>query len=164
MNLPDAPIANEGFFATHFFTVSDQDKSKDFYVRILGGKVINPCCIKLANTWIILNSGGGPTPDTAVSSAFEACVSRLCVHALDPLRSPCGSHEWIRKVLRLPRNLVVFELHDAHGVGRLAVICQDEFGDPKIAAANDSPDGKPLVARLTGALALYVTSTAGSLA
>jgi hypothetical protein len=66
MNLPDAPIAHEGFFATHFFTVSDLDKSKDFYVRILGGKVIkpdNPCYIKLANTWIILNSGGGPTPD-----------------------------------------------------------------------------------------------------
>ncbi len=46
--------------------MSDQEKSKDFYVRILGGTVIkpdNPCYIKLANTWIILNSGGGPTPD-----------------------------------------------------------------------------------------------------
>jgi hypothetical protein len=66
MNLPDAPIAHEGFFATHFLTVRDQEKSKDFYVRILGGKVIkleNPCYIKLANTWMILNSGGGPTPD-----------------------------------------------------------------------------------------------------
>jgi hypothetical protein len=28
MNLPDAPIANEGFFATHFFVVRDQEKSK----------------------------------------------------------------------------------------------------------------------------------------
>jgi hypothetical protein len=65
MNLPDAPIAHEGFFATHFFPLRDQGKSKDFYLRILGGKVIkpdNPCYIKLANTWIILNSGGGPTP------------------------------------------------------------------------------------------------------
>jgi len=46
--------------------VRDQQKSKDFYVRILGGKVIkseNPCYIKLANSWLILNSGGGPTPD-----------------------------------------------------------------------------------------------------
>ena len=37
----------------------DQEKSKDFYVRILGGNVIkpeNPCYNKLANTWIILNS------------------------------------------------------------------------------------------------------------
>jgi hypothetical protein len=33
MNLPDAPIAHEGFFATYFVTMSDQDKSKDFYVR-----------------------------------------------------------------------------------------------------------------------------------
>ena len=66
MGLPDKPIAQEGFFATHFFTVRDQEKSRDFYVRILGGKVIrpeNPCYIKLANSWLILNSGGGPTPD-----------------------------------------------------------------------------------------------------
>jgi catechol 2,3-dioxygenase-like lactoylglutathione lyase family enzyme len=80
MNLPDAPIANEGFFATHFFTVRDQEKSKDFYVRILGAKVIkaeNPCYIKLANTWIILNSGGGPTrqargsPRNSVASQYR---------------------------------------------------------------------------------------------
>jgi hypothetical protein len=48
MNLPDAPITHEGCFAPHFFTVRDQEKSKDFYVRILGGKVIkpgNPCYI-----------------------------------------------------------------------------------------------------------------------
>jgi hypothetical protein len=38
LNLPDAPIAHEGFFVTHFFTVRDQEKSKDLYVRILGGK------------------------------------------------------------------------------------------------------------------------------
>jgi hypothetical protein len=46
--------------------VKDQGKSKDFYVRVLGGKVIkpeNPCYVKLANSWSILNSGGGPTPD-----------------------------------------------------------------------------------------------------
>jgi hypothetical protein len=88
----------------------------------------------------------------------------LCVHPFDPLSTPCGSHEWIRKVLCFPRNLVVPELHDAHGLGRLAVICQDEFGDPKITAANDSSDGKVLLARLAGALVLYVASTAGSLA
>jgi hypothetical protein len=65
MNLPDAPVAQEGFFVTHFLAVKDLEQSRDFYVRILGGKVIkpeNPCYIKLANSWIILNSGGGPTP------------------------------------------------------------------------------------------------------
>src|SRR6202453_4099116 len=90
--------------------------------------------------------------------------SRSCVHTFDQLSAPCGSHECIRKVLCFPRNLVAPELHDAHGVGWLAVICQDEFGDPKITAANDSLDRKPLFARLTGALVLYVASTAGSLA
>ena len=66
MNLPDAPIAQEGFFVTHFFTVKNQAKSQDFYVRILGGKVIKPenlCYTKLVNSWVILNSGGSPTPD-----------------------------------------------------------------------------------------------------
>ena len=37
-------------------------------------------------------------------------------------------------------------------------------GDLWVTAANDSPDGKPLFARLTSALALYIPSTAGSLA
>jgi hypothetical protein len=42
MNLPDAPIAHEGFFAgrtsfTHFFYVKRPGKSKDFHVRILSG-------------------------------------------------------------------------------------------------------------------------------
>jgi lactoylglutathione lyase len=71
MNLPDAPIAHEGFFATYFFTVSDQEKSEDFYVRILGGKVIkpdSPCYIKLANTWLILNSGVAQPPTRQRSS------------------------------------------------------------------------------------------------
>jgi catechol 2,3-dioxygenase-like lactoylglutathione lyase family enzyme len=66
MNLPEAPVPQEGFFVTHFLTVTNQVKSREFYAGILGGKVVapeNPCIIKLANTWIILNNGGGPTPD-----------------------------------------------------------------------------------------------------
>jgi hypothetical protein len=66
MKSPDAPIAIKGFFVTHFLTVKDQARSQEFYVGILGGKVVkpeNPCYIKLENSWIILNSGGGPTPD-----------------------------------------------------------------------------------------------------
>src|ERR1700758_3787237 len=97
-------------------------------------------------------------------SLANSRATRLCAHPFDPLRAPCGSHEWIRKILRFPRNLVVPELHDADRVGRLAVIGQDEFGDPKITAANDSSDSKPLFARLTSALVLYVASTAGPLA
>ena len=70
LNLPGAPIAHEGLFVTQFFTVRDQEKSKDFYVRILGGTVIkpeNPCYVKPANSWIVLNSGG-PHPTHPKSS------------------------------------------------------------------------------------------------
>ena len=66
MNLPNAPVPSEGFLVTHFLTVSDQVKSREFYAGILGGQVLSPespCIIKLANSWIILNNGGGPTPD-----------------------------------------------------------------------------------------------------
>ena len=66
MKLPSAPVPSEGFLVTHFLTVSDQAKSRDFYAGIFGGQVLspeNPCIIKLANSWIILNSGGGPTSD-----------------------------------------------------------------------------------------------------
>ena len=66
MDLPDAPIPQEGLFVTHFLTVADQAVSRAFYEDVLGGKVVaadNPTIIKLANSWIILNAGGGPTPD-----------------------------------------------------------------------------------------------------
>jgi len=55
MTLPDAPIAEEGFFVTYFLTVADQARSKEFYAGVLGGKVVSdadPSYIKLANSWI----------------------------------------------------------------------------------------------------------------
>jgi hypothetical protein len=39
MNLPDAPIAQEGLSATPFFTVRDQEKSTVWNVEFLGGKI-----------------------------------------------------------------------------------------------------------------------------
>lgn len=66
MDLPEAPVPTDGVLVTHFLTVRDQAKSRHFYEGILGGRVVapeNPCIIKLSNSWIILNSGGGPTPD-----------------------------------------------------------------------------------------------------
>ena len=91
-------------------------------------------------------------------------VSRLRVHPFDPLSAPGARFERIRKVLRFPCNLPAAELHDAHGVGRLTVICQDVFGDPKITAATDSPHSETLFTRLVSTCDLYVASTADSLA
>jgi catechol 2,3-dioxygenase-like lactoylglutathione lyase family enzyme len=55
-----------GFVLTHFLTVADVARSADFYARVLGGQVIRsgePTILQVANSWIILNVGGGPTDD-----------------------------------------------------------------------------------------------------
>ena len=62
----DLPAPTEGFLATLFITVRKVARSRDFYSRVLGGKVVleeNPCIVKLANSWILMNPGGPPTPD-----------------------------------------------------------------------------------------------------
>src|SRR5581483_6617377 len=89
---------------------------------------------------------------------------RLRLHSLDPLSAGYGSNQGVREILRLAGNHVVPELHDAHGVGGLAVIGEDKFGYPQITAADDSPDGKALFVGLTGALTQYVTPAASALA
>jgi len=42
MSLPDAPVARSGFFVSHFLTVSDQEKSKAFYIGVSDGKLVKP--------------------------------------------------------------------------------------------------------------------------
>ncbi|MFL6392693.1 MAG: VOC family protein, partial [Nitrososphaeraceae archaeon] len=55
----------EGFVLTHFLTVADIERSAEFYLRIFGGKIIRsqPTIIQIANSWLVLNVGGGPTDD-----------------------------------------------------------------------------------------------------
>jgi lactoylglutathione lyase len=56
----------DGFIVTHFLVVSDQDRSRDFYTKVFGAQVVrerDPVILRLANSWLILNGGGGPTDD-----------------------------------------------------------------------------------------------------
>jgi catechol 2,3-dioxygenase-like lactoylglutathione lyase family enzyme len=60
------PAPSEGLLVSLFLTVRDVVRSRHFYSEVLGGEVVlaeNPCTVKLANSWIIMNPGGGPTPD-----------------------------------------------------------------------------------------------------
>ena len=66
MNPDDFPAPKRGFVLTHFLVVSDQDRSREFYRSLFDGKVLverDPVIMKVANTWLILNVGGGPTDD-----------------------------------------------------------------------------------------------------
>ncbi len=66
MSSNEFPAPTEGFVLTHFLVVSDQDRSRDFYQSLLGGTVVlerDPVIIRIANSWLILNVGGGPTDD-----------------------------------------------------------------------------------------------------
>ena len=60
----------EGFTVAHFITVADIERSAEFYKKVFGGNIVSrgdqkgaPAYIKIANTWLIVNVGGGPTPD-----------------------------------------------------------------------------------------------------
>lgn len=60
------PVPEQGLVLTHFLTVRDVVRAREFYAGVLGGEVVleeNPCIVKVANTWLIMNPGGGPTPD-----------------------------------------------------------------------------------------------------
>jgi catechol 2,3-dioxygenase-like lactoylglutathione lyase family enzyme len=66
MNPEDFPAPQQGFVLTHFLVVADQDRSREFYRTVFGGQVVlerDPVIMRVANSWLILNVGGGPTDD-----------------------------------------------------------------------------------------------------
>ena len=133
MNLPDAPIASEGFFVTHFLTVKDQEMSMDFYVRVLGGKMIkrkDPCYIKLVNSpdkpEVVLEA---PADLNRVSSFLNLRVADIwacyqqwrakgAVFLTEPLANPDG-WEW-RCYMRDPDGYII-------EVGQYTQLALDHF-------------------------------------
>jgi predicted enzyme related to lactoylglutathione lyase len=60
----------DGFSVAHFLTVADIERSARFYETVFGGRILSsgnksgaPGAIQIANTWLVVNVGGGPTPD-----------------------------------------------------------------------------------------------------
>jgi catechol 2,3-dioxygenase-like lactoylglutathione lyase family enzyme len=59
----------------HFIVSDDVERSRRFYTEVLGGRTVvsgetvagrevdNVTYVALANTWVIINNGGGPTDD-----------------------------------------------------------------------------------------------------
>lgn len=64
--MPEFPAPREGFVLTHFVVAADVERSRAFYAGVLGGEVVlegEPTIVQLANGWVIINVGGGPTDD-----------------------------------------------------------------------------------------------------
>jgi catechol 2,3-dioxygenase-like lactoylglutathione lyase family enzyme len=62
----DLPAPTEGLLLTHFIVSDDVERSSRFYTEVLGGELVRarePSIVALANSWIIINTGGGPTDD-----------------------------------------------------------------------------------------------------
>ena len=60
----------DGFSVAYFLTVADIERSARFYETVFGGRVLSkgdksgaPGYIQIANMWLLVNVGGGPTPD-----------------------------------------------------------------------------------------------------
>jgi predicted enzyme related to lactoylglutathione lyase len=60
----------DGFTVAQFLTVADIDRSVRFYEMVFGGRILSrgdsngaPGYVQIANMWLIVNVGGGPTAD-----------------------------------------------------------------------------------------------------
>ncbi len=64
--MAQVPAPAEGFLLTHFIVSSDVDRSRRFYTEVLGGEAVLEgefSIIALANGWVTISTGGGPTDD-----------------------------------------------------------------------------------------------------
>src|SRR5262245_22287696 len=64
--MAELPEPKDGILLTHFIVSSDVERSARFYTEVLGGDAVldgEPSIVALANSWITINVGGGPTDD-----------------------------------------------------------------------------------------------------
>ena len=64
--MAEFPAPSSGILLAHFIVSDDVERSRRFYSDVLGGETVRtgePSYVALANSWIIINVGGGPTDD-----------------------------------------------------------------------------------------------------
>ena len=64
--MAEFPAPAKGILLTHFIASRDVERSRRFYTEVLGGEAVlegEPSIVALANGWITINLGGGPTDD-----------------------------------------------------------------------------------------------------
>ena len=124
-------------------------------------------CLKLSTLrpqcppWVI---GGHFVVQSQGPLYSQEPTANISAYPLDPLSARGPRLERIAEVLGLTGNLPVSELHDTHRVGRQAVVCKNEFSDPKVGSTEYAPHHKALLVRLRKTRRLNLASTVDALA
>jgi catechol 2,3-dioxygenase-like lactoylglutathione lyase family enzyme len=64
--MAQSPAPADGITLMHFIVSADIERSRRFYTEVFGGETVRagePSIVALANSWIVINVGGGPTDD-----------------------------------------------------------------------------------------------------
>ena len=122
-----------GFTAALSLTVADIERSTQFYATVFGGTILrrslhgagDPAFVQVANTWLILTGGGGPTPDKPTVSLttpdpdkissflnlrvadMHACVALWKSRGATFLTEPLGKYGEARCYIRDPDGYII---------------------------------------------------------
>lgn len=87
---PDYFEPEDGAVLTSLLIVRDVDRSREFYERVLGATCVRerePCILRFRNSYIVINSEGGPTDDkptvqaqAPADSATLSCAMNIRVN------------------------------------------------------------------------------------
>jgi catechol 2,3-dioxygenase-like lactoylglutathione lyase family enzyme len=83
----------------HFIVSDDVERSRRFYTEVLGGRVVfspTPTVVVLANTWVVINTGGGPTDDKPTVTAYAEWSARGAQFLTPPKQHPYETRCFIR--------------------------------------------------------------------
>src|SRR5947208_5008640 len=87
----------EGMSIAQFLTVADIERSARYYEKVFGARILTlgdgnaPAYLLLANIWMILNVGGGPTPDKPTVTLSPGQPPNHCEY--EPSRKSVGQRQ-----------------------------------------------------------------------
>ena len=124
----DDHFPTEGVEVTVLRVVSDVDRSRHFYRDVLGAELVREyggtsAVLKFAGTWLLLVTGGGPTPD------------KPTITFAPPRKTDVVSHEL---TIRVPDCRAAYEVLKARGARFLTPPMESEW---EIRCFFEDPDG-----------------------
>ena len=148
------PAPTGGLVLTHFLKVRDVARSRRFYADFFAGEVVleeNPAIVQIADGWIIMNPGGGPTPDKpdvllappepgdTVSSFMNVRVADIAGFYAE---ARAKGAQFLTEPLDRKAELRCY-LRDPHGylieVGQATGMLEGVFADPPAGSGSSGP-------------------------